>query len=55
MLETLDRVGIDIIEAVSYTHLAKGDLQKYFDVLVSFEPKSVGGKVPGEDFYGLTY
>ncbi|WP_302804484.1 ABC transporter substrate-binding protein [Eubacterium callanderi] len=34
---------------------AKEDLQKYFDVLASFEPKSVGGKVPGEDFYGLTY
>lgn len=34
---------------------AKGDLQKYFDILASFEPKSVGGKAPGEDFYGLTY
>lgn len=34
---------------------AKSDLQKYFDVLASFEPKSVGGKVPGEDFYGLSY
>lgn len=34
---------------------AKADLQKYFDVLASFEPKSVGGKVPGEDFYGLQY
>ncbi|MEG0378085.1 MAG: ABC transporter substrate-binding protein, partial [Eubacterium sp.] len=34
---------------------AKADLQSYFDVLAGFEPKSVGGKVPGEDFYGLTY
>ncbi|MEG0680165.1 MAG: MqnA/MqnD/SBP family protein [Eubacterium sp.] len=34
---------------------AKKDLQNYFDILANFELKSVGGKVPGEDFYGLTY
>lgn len=34
---------------------AKSDLQTYFNVLADYEPKSLGGKVPADDFYELTY
>lgn len=34
---------------------AEADLQPYYEILADFEPKSVGGKVPGEEFYKLAY
>jgi NitT/TauT family transport system substrate-binding protein len=32
---------------------AKDSLNEYYTILAGFEPKAVGGKVPGEDFYVL--
>ena len=32
---------------------AQESLNEYYTILAGFEPKAVGGKVPGEDFYVL--
>lgn len=32
---------------------AKTALNEYFTILAGFEPKSIGGEVPGEDFYAI--
>lgn len=32
---------------------AKESLNAYYTILAGFEPKSIGGKVPGEDFYAI--
>jgi len=32
---------------------AKASLNEYFTILAGFEPKAIGGKVPGDDFYSL--
>ncbi|MBI4855507.1 MAG: hypothetical protein HY818_02020 [Acetobacterium woodii] len=32
---------------------AQKSLNEYYTILAGFEPKAVGGKVPGEDFYVL--
>jgi len=32
---------------------AKASLNEYYTILASFEPKSIGGNVPGEDFYSF--
>ncbi len=32
---------------------AEKALGEYFSVLAGFEPKSIGGAIPGEDFYGI--
>lgn len=37
------------------TEESQDDLNNYFSVLASFEPKSIGGKVPDDAFYSLTY
>ncbi|MGL4607103.1 MAG: ABC transporter substrate-binding protein [Eubacteriaceae bacterium] len=34
---------------------SKGSLEEYYNILAQFEPKAIGGKVPGEDFYSLTF
>ncbi|KNZ42464.1 endonuclease VII [Acetobacterium bakii] len=32
---------------------AQADLEEYYTILAGFEPKAIGGKVPGEDFYSF--
>jgi len=32
---------------------AKASLNEYFTILAGFEPKAIGGKVPGDDFYSF--
>lgn len=34
---------------------AKADLEEYYNILAGFEPKAIGGKIPGEDFYNLKF
>ena len=34
---------------------AKEDLQTYYEALASYDAKSVGGKVPDETFYSISY
>lgn len=48
-------LAIDAIPACNVTYVAdvamKSAIEDYFDVLFKADPKSLGGKLPGDDFY----